>query len=96
MRTDRGRLTRVHRGAYLVGATRWVTYVLDLADVEHRIGVEYDGSSHLDRNRLRDDRARHNWLESHGWRMRYFTDRDLYRRADYILRTVRAARTRSR
>jgi very-short-patch-repair endonuclease len=74
----------------------WVTYVLDLADVEHRIGVEYDGISHVDRNRLREDRSRHNWLESHGWRMRYFTDRDLYRRADYILRTVRAARTRSR
>jgi very-short-patch-repair endonuclease len=73
-----------------------VTYFLDLADVRRRIGIEYDGSSHLDRNRLRADRERHNWLESHGWRMRYFTDRDLYRRPEYVLRTVRAARTRSR
>jgi hypothetical protein len=73
-----------------------IRYFLDLADVRRRIGIEYDGSSHLDRNRLRADRERHNWLESHGWRMRYFTDRDLYRRPAYIIRTVTAARTRSR
>lgn len=73
-----------------------VTYFLDLADVARRIGIEYDGTSHLDRGRLRSDRERHNWLESHGWRMRYFTDRDLYRRPEYIVRVVRAARTHSR
>jgi len=73
-----------------------ITYYVDLADVRGRIGIEYDGSSHLDRDRLRADRERHNWLESHGWRMRYFTDRDLYRRPEYVVRTVKAARTRSR
>jgi len=67
----------------------FVNYCLDLADPVRRIGVEYDGASHLDRDRLRHDRERHNWLEGNGWRMRYFTDRDLYRRPEAIVRIVR-------
>jgi very-short-patch-repair endonuclease len=67
-------------------------YVLDLADRDRRIGVEYDGISHLDRSRLRADRTRHNWLENQGWRMRYFTDHDLYHDTAVILDTVRLAR----
>jgi very-short-patch-repair endonuclease len=69
----------------------FVNYYLDLADPVRRVGVEYDGASHLDRERLRHDRERHNWLEGNGWRMRYFTDRDLYRRPDAIVRIVRTA-----
>jgi hypothetical protein len=64
---------------------------LDLGWRERRVGAEYDGASHLDRDRLRHDRDRHNWLETCGWRMRYFTDRDLYRRPSYIVATMRAA-----
>lgn len=52
--------------------------VLDLAFERERVGVEYDGSSHLNRPRLRTDRARHNWLEMRGWTMRYATDGDVY------------------
>ncbi len=66
-------------------------HIVDLGYAEERVGVEYDGSSHLDRRRLRVDRARHNWLAERGWAMRYFTDEDLYRRPDLIARTVRAA-----
>jgi very-short-patch-repair endonuclease len=65
-------------------------YRLDLGWQEHRVGAEYDGASHLDRDRLRHDRSRHNWLETRGWRMRYFTDRDLYRNPRYIVATMRA------
>jgi hypothetical protein len=73
----------------------WVRYRVDLAYEEERVGVEYDGSSHLDRPRLRQDRIRHNWLSSRGWVLRYFTDEDLYRRTDLIVPTVREAlRTR--
>ncbi|WP_238162318.1 hypothetical protein [Micromonospora endolithica] len=64
---------------------------LDLGYEERRVGIEYDGESHLDRDRLRYDRDRLNWLDAHGWRMRYFTDRDLYRRPAHIAATVRAA-----
>jgi very-short-patch-repair endonuclease len=66
-------------------------YRLDLADERLRVAAEYDGSSHLDRERLRTDRARHNYLSAQGWRMRYFTDVDIYRRPEYVVRTMRAA-----
>ncbi|WP_430500043.1 DUF559 domain-containing protein [Micromonospora trifolii] len=63
-------------------------YRLDLGYRRHRVGVEYDGSSHLDRVRLRHDRARSNWLAANGWQMRHFTDQDLYRRPAHIIRTL--------
>lgn len=66
-------------------------YRIDLAYRERKVGIEYDGISHLDRERLRYDRDRANWLDANGWTMRYFTDRDLYRRPSHIVSTVRAA-----
>jgi hypothetical protein len=66
---------------------------LDLGWRKQRVGAEYDGASHLDRDRMRNDRERHNWLETRGWRMRYFTDRDLYRRPALIVATMRSALT---
>ncbi len=70
-----------------------IRYYIDLGDARHRVGAEYDGTSHLGRDRLRDDRARHNWLEGNGWRMRYFTSTDLYTRPDDIVRILRAAQS---
>jgi very-short-patch-repair endonuclease len=67
-------------------------HYLDLGDPEALVGAEYDGATHFDRQRLRHDRARHNWLESRGWRMRYFTDDDLCRRPQRILETLIQAR----
>jgi hypothetical protein len=66
-------------------------YRLDLGWREQRVAAEYDGQSHLDRDRMRNDRERHNWLETRGWRMRYFTDRDIYRRPDHVVAVMRAA-----
>ncbi|MEU5783592.1 type IV toxin-antitoxin system AbiEi family antitoxin domain-containing protein [Micromonospora lupini] len=63
-------------------------YRLDLGYRHHRVGVEYDGVSHLDRDRLRHDRSRINWLAANGWQMRHFTDLDLYRRPAHIIRTL--------
>lgn len=80
----------------------WVTdqwgeprYRLDLGYEELKVGGEYDGTSHLDRDRMRSDRQRHNWLASRGWVMRYFTDADLYRRKPYIVATMREAIARA-
>jgi very-short-patch-repair endonuclease len=70
------------------GRTR---YVLDLADPQRRVAAEYDGGSHLGRARHRNDRVRHNWLDGAGWRMRYFTDSDLYRDPHSVIRILRAA-----
>jgi hypothetical protein len=66
-------------------------YRLDLGWPDARVGGEYDGSSHLDGMRLRSDRQRHNWLESRGWHMRYFTAVDIYRRPWYVVSTLRQA-----
>lgn len=68
---------------------------LDLGYRAYRIGIEYDGRSHLTRERLRRDRARMNWLSARGWTMRYFTDRDLYLRPQYIVQEVRQALSRA-
>ncbi|GHJ10053.1 hypothetical protein TPA0907_44200 [Micromonospora humidisoli] len=59
-------------------------YRLDLGYRRSRVGIEYDGLSHLDPDRLHHDRARMNWLAAHGWRMRHFTARDLYQRPSLI------------
>lgn len=64
---------------------------LDLAYRDKRVGLEYDGASHLSRDRLRADRQRMNWLAQRGWTMRYFTDDDLYRRPFDLVNVVRAA-----
>ncbi|MGW2623016.1 DUF559 domain-containing protein [Micromonospora taraxaci] len=63
-------------------------YRIDLGYRHHRVGVEYDGLSHLDRARLRHDRSRSNWLAANGWQMRHFTDLDLYRRPAHIIKTL--------
>ncbi|WP_230687162.1 DUF559 domain-containing protein [Catellatospora vulcania] len=62
---------------------------LDLGYEDLQVGIEYDGSSHLTRDRLRQDRRRSNWLATQGWRMRHFTDADLYHHPTRILTTLR-------
>jgi hypothetical protein len=65
-------------------------YRLDLGYEAPRVGIEYDGRSHLDRERMRVDRARLNWLAANGWTMRIFTDRDLYKAPRQIVAQIRA------
>lgn len=62
---------------------------LDLGYDEFRVGLEYDGASHMTRDRLRADRRRMNYLASLGWRMRYFTDADIAYYRSRIVSTVR-------
>jgi Protein of unknown function (DUF559) len=69
----------------------FVRFVLDLAWERYRLAAEYDGRSHVDHDRMRHDRDRHNWLSARGWRMRYFTDVDLYRRPSHVVSVLRAA-----
>lgn len=64
-------------------------YRIDLGYRKLRVGIEYDGRSHTDRERLRADRTRMNWLAERGWTVRYFTDADLYGRPWTIVEAVR-------
>jgi hypothetical protein len=65
-----------------------VVYRVDLGYERQRVGVEYDGRSHMDS--VEKDRFRHNWLVENGWRMRYFTARDLYQDPGGIVATIKA------
>lgn len=65
-------------------------YRIDLAYRDRRIGLEYDGRSHLAPDRLAADRSRMNWLSNRGWTMRHFTATDLYQ---YPTVTVAEVRT---
>jgi hypothetical protein len=65
-------------------------YRVDLGYDDHRVALEYEGASHDAPGAVTHDRARHNWLSDHGWRMRYFTARDLYRNPSAVVSSVRA------
>ena len=89
------RLVLVDAGLPVPEPQVWVDdrYRIDLAYRNRRVGIEYDGRSHLDGVRLATDRVRMNWLDSRGWTMRYFTARDLYDRPGQLVAIVRAALT---
>ncbi|MEJ3744663.1 DUF559 domain-containing protein [Actinomycetes bacterium KLBMP 9797] len=86
-----GRLPRPEPQVAMVDGFGIVRYYLDLGWRRQRVGAEYDGVSHLDRTTARRDRERHNWLVAQGWKMRYFTDVDLYRRPRHLVEVLRQA-----
>jgi hypothetical protein len=63
---------------------------LDLGFPKHRLGAEYDGDHHRERDTFRRDLRRLNALRIRGWTVLRFTAADLYdpRR---VVATVRAA-----
>jgi hypothetical protein len=67
------------------------TFRVDLGYRERKVGLEYDGRSHLTISRLNADRSRMNWLSARGWAMRYFTAPDVYNSPTTVVATVRAA-----
>jgi very-short-patch-repair endonuclease len=75
---------------WVLDSTGRRAYRIDLAYRERRVGLEYDGRSHLTLARLNADRSRMNWLGARGWAMRYFTARDVYRTPALVVAEVRA------
>jgi hypothetical protein len=86
-----GRLPLPETQLAVADGTGWVRYYLDVGWRERRVGAEYDGASHLTKQRARSDRERHNWLAARGWELRYFTDLDLYRRPRHLVAVLRQA-----
>jgi very-short-patch-repair endonuclease len=60
---------------------------IDLGYEEEQVGLELQ----LGSEERRRDHHRHNWLAANGWRLRYFTEADIYHQADRLVQTVRAA-----
>jgi very-short-patch-repair endonuclease len=86
-----GRLPRPETQVAIENEGGWIRYYLDVGWRDRKVGAEYDGASHLSRDQARRDRERHNWLAARGWRMRYFTDVDLYRRPGQLVSVLRSA-----
>ena len=74
---------------------RW--HRLDTAWEEVRLGAEFDGvQTHMTREQLAADRARHNWLTERNWVLLHFTGVDVYRRHVAMVETVRRQLCRQR
>jgi hypothetical protein len=86
-----GGLPRPEPQLWVPDGTGRPAYRLDPGYREQKVGLEYDGRSHLDYARLAADRSRMNWLHARGWLMRYFTAHDLYRTPHLVVAIVRAA-----
>jgi hypothetical protein len=64
---------------------------VDLAYEELRIGIEYDGDHHRDRDTFQADAVRLNRLRLAGWTILRFTADDALRNPDRLVAQVRAA-----
>lgn len=70
----------------------WCERFIDLADVQHKVGIEGDGHEFHDAPRaIYDDRVRQNTLVNAGWIILRFTWRDVLGRPAYVVATVRQA-----
>ena len=64
---------------------------LDLAYVEARLGIEYDGECHWERRAVRKDLLRQNALRAAGWTLLRFTSDDVLVHPQRLVAQVRAA-----
>ena len=64
-------------------------YVVDFVNHERKLIVELDGGQHLDQREADD--ARTQWLESEGFNVLRFWNRDVFLSLDSVLKTIRLA-----
>ncbi len=63
-------------------------YIIDLACRSVKLGVEFDGSQHVD---SLSDEARTQWLEGLGWRVIRFWNNDVVANPDGVAEVILAA-----
>jgi hypothetical protein len=73
------------------GEDGWLVARLDLAYREIRLGLEYDGDHHRDREVFQRDAVRLNRLRLCGWMVLRFTADDVLRHPDRVVAQVRVA-----
>lgn len=73
------------------GADGWLVARLDLAYRDIRLGLEYDGDHHRDREIFRRDAVRRNRLRLCGWTVLRFTSDDVLRHPDRVVTQVQVA-----
>ncbi|MHA6626569.1 hypothetical protein ACU61A_14120 [Pseudonocardia sichuanensis] len=65
---------------------------LDLAWPDLRIGIEYEGEGHADRDQVLRDIGRYTRLVDKGWRIYRYTKQEILRRPDLVLDQLTRAR----
>ncbi len=75
---------------WVCDAIGYAKHRVDLGWREQLVAGEYDGITHLARERQRRDRDRHLWLVAQGWQPLYFTDVHVYRRPDVFVAAIRS------
>jgi hypothetical protein len=73
------------------GGDGWLIARLDLAYRDLRLGLEYDGDHHRDREVFRRDAVRLNRLRLCGWMVLRFTADDVLRHPERVVEQVRVA-----
>jgi very-short-patch-repair endonuclease len=73
------------------GEDGWLIARLDLAYRELRLGLEYDGDHHREREVFRRDAVRFNRLRLSGWTVLRFTADDVLRHPERVVKQVRVA-----
>jgi len=73
------------------GGDGWLIARLDLAYRDLRLGLEYDGDHHRDREVFRRDAVRLNRLRLRGWTVLRFTADDVLRHPERVVEQVRVA-----
>jgi 5-methyltetrahydrofolate--homocysteine methyltransferase len=66
-------------------------YLVDFCCVEARLVVEADGSQHHDEVQARYDHNRTKWIESAGYRVVRFANRDILKYPSHVLEAIAAA-----
>jgi very-short-patch-repair endonuclease len=61
-------------------------FIVDFCCPHHQYIVELDGHTHA--NQVEYDQARTAWLESHGWRVRRFTNSEIEKNLEGVLATI--------
>jgi very-short-patch-repair endonuclease len=76
---------------YEVRLSAYVVVRLDLAYPKARVGIEYDGDYHRDKDIFRRDAVRSNLLLAAGWKVFRFTAADAANNGERIVAQIRAA-----
>nr|WP_262491817.1 endonuclease domain-containing protein [Nonlabens dokdonensis] len=66
-------------------------YIVDFASIEKRLIVEIDGDIHL--NQKEEDRVRQDYLESQGFKVIRFTNDDVLKNLDAVIKTIKNTST---
>ena len=65
-------------------------YKLDLAHVEHKLGIEVDGGSHQMLSRQAQDRKKEEYLKARGWTILRFTNKQALEETDKCCEIIKS------